>query len=48
VRPDHRMVAHTGFLTSARLLQDAHIAGAEIRQDANTRAVGDEVGDAEA
>jgi tRNA (adenine57-N1/adenine58-N1)-methyltransferase len=21
VRPDHRMVAHTGFLTSARLLQ---------------------------
>ncbi len=23
VRPDHRMVAHTGFLTSARLLSDA-------------------------
>jgi tRNA (adenine57-N1/adenine58-N1)-methyltransferase len=23
VRPDHRMVAHTGFLTSARLLQPA-------------------------
>jgi tRNA (adenine57-N1/adenine58-N1)-methyltransferase len=22
VRPDHRMVAHTGFLTSARLLRD--------------------------
>ncbi|MBV9666295.1 MAG: tRNA (adenine-N1)-methyltransferase, partial [Actinobacteria bacterium] len=21
VRPDHRMVAHTGFLTAARLLQ---------------------------
>ncbi len=23
VRPDHRMVAHTGFLTTARLLGDA-------------------------
>jgi tRNA (adenine57-N1/adenine58-N1)-methyltransferase len=23
VRPDHRMVAHTGFLTSARLLASA-------------------------
>src|SRR5439155_268510 len=23
VRPDHRMVAHTGFLTAARLLNDA-------------------------
>ena len=23
IRPDHRMVAHTGFLTSARLLPDA-------------------------
>jgi tRNA (adenine57-N1/adenine58-N1)-methyltransferase len=23
VRPDHRMVAHTGFLTSARLLSQA-------------------------
>ena len=23
VRPDHRMVAHTGFLTSARLLGEA-------------------------
>ena len=22
VRPDHRMVAHTGFLTAARLLSD--------------------------
>jgi tRNA (adenine57-N1/adenine58-N1)-methyltransferase len=26
VRPDHRMVAHTGFLTSARLLGEAHAA----------------------
>lgn len=25
VRPDHRMVAHTGFLTSARLLQPADL-----------------------
>jgi tRNA (adenine57-N1/adenine58-N1)-methyltransferase len=24
VRPDHRMVAHTGFLTAARLLADTH------------------------
>ncbi|HET9733618.1 MAG TPA: hypothetical protein VFP54_13175, partial [Acidimicrobiales bacterium] len=25
VRPDHRMVAHTGFLTSARLLRPAGV-----------------------
>jgi tRNA (adenine57-N1/adenine58-N1)-methyltransferase len=31
VRPDHRMVAHTGFLTSARLLRPA-AAGAEAAE----------------
>jgi len=25
VRPDHRMVAHTGFVTTARLLAVSHL-----------------------
>jgi tRNA (adenine57-N1/adenine58-N1)-methyltransferase len=32
VRPDHRMVAHTGFLTSARLLGEASDGGAAGRR----------------
>lgn len=29
VRPDHRMVAHTGFLSSARLMADTFPAASE-------------------
>jgi tRNA (adenine57-N1/adenine58-N1)-methyltransferase len=39
VRPDHRMVAHTGFLTAARLLS---------MPDAESHAVSDEAGEDEA
>ena len=34
MRPDHRMVAHTGFLTTARLLADASVAPAALPEDA--------------
>ena len=33
VRPDHRMVAHTGFLTTARLLSSAEEVEATIGED---------------
>jgi tRNA (adenine57-N1/adenine58-N1)-methyltransferase len=40
VRPDHRMVAHTGFLTSARLLSDSRVEAAASDVDQE-----DEVGE---
>lgn len=48
VRPDHRMVAHTGFLTSARLLQGSPTGGASICEPAEQHSapvdIGDDVG----
>jgi tRNA (adenine57-N1/adenine58-N1)-methyltransferase len=48
IRPDHRMVAHTGFLTSARLLQGSPTGGASICEPAEQHSapvdIGDDVG----
>ena len=45
VRPDHRMVAHTGFLTSARLLRAAVEEGAADSSAAGAPGSGDGSGD---
>ncbi len=47
VRPDHRMVAHTGFLTSARLLQDASTSNAGGREVSDVSEPEDEAGEEE-
>ena len=36
VRPDHRMVAHTGFLVTARRLADGSVAPRTARRAAKT------------
>jgi tRNA (adenine57-N1/adenine58-N1)-methyltransferase catalytic subunit len=45
VRPDHRMVAHTGFLTSARLLHGAPTAGPAVGEPAEQRSASVDIGD---
>ena len=40
VRPDHRMVAHTGFLTSARLIEPAAAAAVKRRSARRMGGVG--------
>lgn len=42
VRPQHRMVAHTGFLISARRLADGVEAPRRVRRPARTSQVGDQ------
>jgi len=41
VRPDHRMVAHTGFLTTARLLQGASKRSSALVEPTNALGEGD-------
>jgi tRNA (adenine57-N1/adenine58-N1)-methyltransferase len=43
VRPDHRMIGHTGFLVSARRLADGVVAPVRRRRPTSTSTALDEV-----